>query len=506
MIRPLLALLSLFVAVPAALIAADAIAAPAPSAAALAEQALAAQGGRATLQAVKLVQLRGIIHRQALEQSVRPEGPYFEAVSDFTETRRFADPALRQKLTSRGFLGSWWVKPDWSDSETLVTGGAALAWRGGKWASGSQAGVEVAEESLALGPERVLLTALAANDLSIGVPGQLHGFAHDTLRFSFHGACVTLLLIPESHLIAAVDIVEAHPLDIFLAPWGDVRTHIEWGAWTLEPNGIRYPRQWTIDINGGRERSVLIDAVAFDPAIDATLLAGDADTIAAARQGVRAIADIPFSTARSLEPAPGITLVQGAWNVVVVKGTDGVTLIEAPISGNFAKGALDHARALGPVRRVITTSDSWPHIAGLREVVAEGVPLVLLDRNKPVIERLLAAPHTLSPDSLARKPAKARLTLVSRPITLGSGDTTMWLVPFHTVTGERQMAIYWPKYKLLYTSDLMNVQLDAVWLPQYRDEVAELIARERLDVETVFGMHYAPIAWAKVRMLPGVAG
>lgn len=506
MIRPLLVLLVLLAAIPATLAPTNAIAAPAPAAAALAKRALAAQGGRATLEAIRLVQLRGIIHRQALEQSVRPEGPYFEAVSDFTETRRFVEPALRQQLKSRGFLGSWWANPEWSDSDTLVTGGAALAWRGGKWAPGSQAGVETAEESLALGPERVLLTALAANDLSIGAPVQLHGFAHDTLRFGFHGARVTLLLIPESHLIAAVDIVETHPLDIFLAPWGDVRTHVEWGAWTLEPNGVRYPRQWTIDINGGRERSVLIDAVAFDPAIGATLLTADSDTIAAARRGARPIADIPFSTARSVAAAPGITLIQGSWNVVMVKGSDGVTVVEAPISGNFAKGALDHARALGPLRRVITTSDSWPHVAGVREVVAEGVPLVLLDRNKPVIERMLSAPHAAMPDSLARKPAKAQLTLVSRPITLGSGDTTMRLIPFHTATGERQMAIYWPKHKLLYTSDLMSVQPNAVWLPQYRDEVAELIAREKLTVETVFGMHYAPIAWAKVQALPGVAG
>jgi len=506
MIRPLLASLALFAAVPAALAPTAAVAAPAPAAVALAEKALAAQGGRAKLEAVKLVQLRAIIHRQALEQSVRPEGPYFEAVSDVTETRRFADPALRQQMKSRGFLGSWWVNPEWSDSATLVTGGAALAWRGGKWVPGSQAGVETAEESLALGPERVLLTALAADDLSIGAPVQLHGFAHDTLRFGFRGARVTLLLIPESHLIAAVDVVEAHPLDIFLAPWGDLRSHVEWGAWTLEPNGIRYPRQWTIDINGGRERSVLIDQVAFDPAIDARDLTADADTIAAARHAARAIADIPFSTARSVAPAPGITLVQGAWNIVLVKGADGVTVIEAPISGNFAKGALDHARTLGPVRRVITTSDSWPHIAGLREVAAEGVPLIALDRNQPVIARLFAAPHTLSPDSLARKPAKLRLTLVSRPVTLGSGDNAMRLIPFHTATGERQMAIYWPKHKLLYTSDLMAVQPDGVWLPQYRDEVAEMIAREGLDVETVFGMHYAPVAWATVRGLPGVAG
>lgn len=479
-------------------------AAPAPAPAVLVEQALAVQGGRAKLEAIQAVELRGIIHRQAIEQSVRPEGPYFEAVSDLTEIRRFTNPALRQQLKSRGYLGSWWVNPEWSDTASLVIEGAALVWRGGKWVPGSQAAVATAEESLALGPERILLTALAAGDLQHGASATLHGYAHDTLRFSYHGAQVTLYLLPESHLIAAADVVRAHPLDMFLSSWGDVRTHVEWAAWTLEPNGIRYPRQWTFDVNGTRERSVLVDAVTFDPGIDARLLDAGAETIAAARRSVRPIADFPFSTSRSAEVVPGITLIQGAWNVVVVKSAEGVTLIEAPISGGFTKGALDHARALGPVRRVISTSDSWPHIAGLREAVAQGIPLILLDRNVPLVERLLAAPHISAPDSLAHKPARARITRIAQAATLGSGDAAMRLIPFHTVTGERQMAVYWPKHRLLYTSDLMSVQPTGVWLPQYRGEVAELIAREGLEVETVFGMHYAPISWDKVKALPGI--
>ncbi|WBY09306.1 hypothetical protein PIB19_08345 [Sphingomonas sp. 7/4-4] len=75
---------------------------------------------------------------------MRPEGPYFEAVSDLTEIRRFTSPALRQQLKSRGYLGSWWVNPEWSDTASLVIDGAALAWRGGKWVPGSQAAVATA--------------------------------------------------------------------------------------------------------------------------------------------------------------------------------------------------------------------------------------------------------------------------------------------------------------------------------------------------------------------------
>ena len=67
------------------------------------------------------------------------------------------------------------------------------------------------------------------------------------------------------------------------------------------------------------------------------------------------------------------------------------------------------------------------------------------------------------------------------------------------------MAIYWPAHRLLYTSDIMTAARGQVWMPQYRSEVAELIRRERLDVERVFGMHYAPMRWDEVQRLPGMA-
>ncbi len=79
---------------------------------------------------------------------------------------------------------------------------------------------------------------------------------------------------------------------------------------------------------------------------------------------------------------------------------------------------------------------------------------------------------------------------------LGAGQNRMRLMPFRTVTGERQFAIWWPAHRLLYTSDLFTVTADgAIFLPQYLDETRDLVKRERLDVKTVFGMHYGPTDW-----------
>lgn len=471
------------------------------------EQALRAQGGKDALRGIRDVRLHAMVHRNALEQSVRPEGPWFENFGDEVQVRRLDAGALRIEACNRGFAASWWGdKPDWSSTTSLVTRGGAFVQRDEGLVPARQAEVELAEESLALGPERALLTALAAPDLAIGPAVNFHGYQAASVGFRWRGAPVRLLLQPGSHMPLGIEIVRPRPLDLFLDPWGDVTTRIEWGGWTVEPNGVRYPRSWSLAINGQVERTVMIDRVEFNPSLDEAAFAISAELADKARAARRPVAAIAFSAAKAIEVVPGITVMPGPWYVAEVRTAEGVWVVEGPISNAYSAGVIAHvAQRGGKLLGVITTSDSWPHIGGLREYVARGVPVTALDLNRPILERLFASPHDQQPDALARRPVRAKIGTVTRPLTLGTGDNAMRLIPIRTVTGERQMAIYWPAHRLLYTSDILSPSSRGIWLPQYRDEVASLIAREGLDVETVFGMHYSPIKWAEVLALKGVA-
>lgn len=484
-------------------VSAPALAQPKPAARQLVEQALAAQGGAQPLRDLRSVRLHAMVHRNSLEQSLRPEGPWFENFGDEVQTRRFDSPALRVRGRNRGFLATWWAdKPDWASETTLVTGGAALELAGDAWVPASQASVELAEESLALGPERALLTALAAPDLVVAPQVMLNGYRVDRLRFRWNGAPVSLYLQPQSHMPLAVEVVRHRIFDLYLNPWGDVKTRVEWGGWTVEAGGVRYPRLWNVTINGQVERTVMIDQVELNPVIDAATLAAPEAVLAKAKAARRPAAAIGFSTSRSVDVAPGVTLVQGAWNVVKVVQPGGVYVIEGPISNEFSAGAIAYATAGGrKLLGVISTSDSWPHIGGLREYVSRGVPITALDLNLPILKRLFASPHLEVPDALARKPVRAQITSVAAPVTIGSGTQAMRVIPLRTATGERQMAIYWPAHRLLYTSDILTAKDGTLWLPQYRDEIASVIEREKLDVETVFGMHYVPVKWTELRTM-----
>src|ERR1700752_2147532 len=102
-----------------------------------------------------------------------------------------------------------------------------------------------------------------------------------------------------------------------------------------------------------------------------------------------------------------------------------------------------------PVKAVITTSDSWPHIAGVREAVAQGITVYALDLNAPILQRLLAAPHESRPDDFQRHPRAPHFVFVTNPTEVGTGENALAIYPYRTATAERQMMVYLPARRLL---------------------------------------------------------
>ena len=86
-----------------------------------------------------------------------------------------------------------------------------------------------------------------------------------------------------------------------------------------------------------------------------------------------------------------------------MKEPDGIIILEAPISALYTQGVLKEARRHHPgraINAVLSTSDSWPHTGGVRQAVALGLPVYILDLNRPLLDRMMSAPHTMEPDAL----------------------------------------------------------------------------------------------------------
>jgi hypothetical protein len=204
-----------------------------------------------------------------------------------------------------------------------------------------------------------------------------------------------------------------------------------------------------------------------------------------------------------VEIAPGVEYMLAGFSSTEIRQPDGIVILEPVVSSGYSAKMIEDAKKRFPglpIKAVVTTSDSWPHIGGIREYAAQGIPIYALDLNRPILTRLMAAPHRLHPDELAKHPREPKFTFVSQRTTLGSGETRIELIPLRTVTGERQMMVYFPGAKLAYTSDLFSFGRDkSLFLPQTAQEADAVILREKLDVDRVYGMHYSPISLQELR-------
>jgi hypothetical protein len=464
----------------------------------LVDRAHAAMGG-AHLDALTVVRTRGWQRRTMLEQSIRPGGPYYDDQMTFDETRDLRGGSIYRDLGHVGYGASAWFLHQTEPTREIVDGtidAPRSAYDGHPARPSAKLGQDLEEEA-ALGPLGICATARAASDLHVVPDRIVNGFAHPAVAFSWHGHTVELIVNPGDALPTEVRFTAARPFDTYWNLWGDVAERMRFEAWNREAGHFRYPRQITIERNGLPETTTMITAVDALPAFPPNLAVANPPTTR------RAIDDIPFGNGdpQAVTISPSIVLVPGPWNVAFVRTGRGTILLEMPLSAPYVEGAIDYAAKRfprEPVVAVVSTSDSWPHVGGLRAVVARGLPIYGFGLTRPLLERILRAPHRERPDALARAPRAMVFHPVDRRVGIGRGPTRIELVPFATATGERQFMLWQPATRVLYTSDLFIYAPKEPYTPQTLDEAIIAVRREHLDPVTAWGMHYGPTPWSSI--------
>jgi hypothetical protein len=484
-----------------------ALVAAALSARALVAQSLDAMGGEARLRAIHTLHYEAIGHRNMLEQSERPEGPWFQdyetvgTVLDFTNQRWWTSSRSRGYSSAR-----WWLQsPDFDGPTTEWVADGYGAYKQGNTSHGASGPIlqDADDELTFYFPFRTLLAALAAPDLANARDTVVRGYLHHVVRFTHNGHTVRILLSSYTNLPTATEVDDVRPTDTFWYVWGDFVTHYEYSMWSLEPDGVRVPREITWMRHGLPDETRSITALTLDAPAPDSLFAFDSTTRAASlARRRRSLDELPLPVADAQELVPGLTFIPGRWNVSLIAEPDGILVLESPISAGYSRQVLAEAAKRFPGRAVIgviTTSDSWPHIGGIREYAARGIPIYALDLNVPILTRAIRATHRSMPDSLARAPRAPRWHVVTAPIAVGSGPTRIQIVPYRAETGERQMMVYFPEHRLLYTSDLFApIDSTHFFTPEYLREAVDAVNANHLAVDRAFGMHYAPIPWSSV--------
>ena len=461
--------------------------------------AMEAMGGRDRLQQIKSVRLHTIEHTALAEQSYRQD-PF---ITSYERGQTTLDLANQRVLTKAKVT---WPEADPNQAEldsVWVAGpdGCVHRTKGGDTPC-PLGDLYAARQMLALGPESVLLAASHAADLHFEAPEILRSTQHAVVAFSWQKVPVRVLLNAFNHLPDAVETTqEFHDFWYF---WGDVQERIYFDNWELF-HGVVYPTNLVEERNGIIWRSTQAVNVEFNVPIDDkafTINANIARKSAASpgwNRAFRGEKDTPLAT--------GVDLFQGSWNSTVVRQPDGIVILEAPISGLYTQGVIEEAQRRypgAPVKAVLSTSDSWPHTGGVRFAVAQGFPVYILDLNRPLLDKMVKAPHTLNPDALesSKNPKEPHWKIISEKEEVGSGENRLELYPLRGASTERQYMVYFPQSRLLYASDTLALNDDgSLYDPELMREVAQAVKRANLKVDTVFAMHQGPMPWGQVLSL-----
>ena len=317
--------------------------------------ALQAMGGRERLQQIKSVRLHFIGHTLLMEQSFR-QAPF---ITSYERGQTTLDLLNQRALASSTIT---WPEADPNQAEIETT--QVVGPEGGVTRSKDRdspcglSTIDEARQALVLGPARLLLTASEAPDLRFAAPETLRSTPHSVLAFTWQKTSVRVILNPFNHLPDAVETTRVfHDFWYF---WGDVQQRIYFDNWKLTA-GLVFPTNFVEERNGNVWRSRQALNVEFNVPFDDKTFAMDAKVAkqSAASHGWNR----QFHADKSTALAPGVDLFEGAWNSTIVKQSDGIVILEAPISSSYTQGVIEEARKRypeTPVKAVLSTSDSWP--------------------------------------------------------------------------------------------------------------------------------------------------
>lgn len=453
-------------------------------------------GGEALLASINSIQTQGKQVYFLVDQSIRPKGPFFTSVNNYKSL----------KLPKKNKLAYWIFYGQSGQGVKYLVDGDAFGVQWGNKIGFMPYGSDLDEE-LYLAPEKILFNAREANPVFIK-DTILQDVYFSVIGFKWKTYPIRLFFNAQSNYLSQVEITR-HYHDNTAFVWGDIKMVHSYSYWKKINKQMHYPAQKDTYLDGLHFQSFSIDSVFINrPFWEDSLSIPDSVKTKIIKSANRAnmFTNVPTLSAKEIMPniffIAGKNTSVGSYNACFIKTENGIIVIEAPVSSAYTKAVINTVYKQFPnekIKAVITTSDAWPHIGGLREYAANNIPIYNLGINENIIKRLLQSSFYTHPDSLQKKKIKPVLKNINEKLALGDEGNLIEIYPIKTESGERMMMIYFPKHKLLYTSDLVQPgQGEKFFMPQYIGEIIEAVNREKLQVEKVIGLHQTLIDYKEL--------
>jgi glyoxylase-like metal-dependent hydrolase (beta-lactamase superfamily II) len=439
----------------------------------LVKQAIAAEGGADALRGLKSVAIKGDAKFWEPGQSLAAGGePRFlgdakfaitwdvakgTARTDWDRDQKYPDPPIKLKY-SEILFPAFGAVSDEKGSQPMSRVRVAALLRELKRAS----------------PQLLIEAMDDPSNVRAADPAQLGQQTLPAVSFNDKGTNFTILFDRETHLPAAIrtrdddNIHGDSNYDLVLADWKAV-------------GGAKLAQSLSYQINGVEVAKLNYRDVSANPAIAADAFAVP-DAVKAAA-GPPATGNVPYQWVlrrlfltryldsdnviypnggglKLVELAPNVQHVEGGTaNNLIVAMKDYLVIFDAPYGEQQSRWVIDAAKAKypgKPIKYLVLTHHHMDHTGGMRTFVAEGATIVVPAPDKAYFEMDVAAPRTVVPDDLQKKPTAANIVEVKDQMSL-KDDTDE--IRIYNITNPHVQGMFIghvAKGNVLYVTDLIS--------------------------------------------------
>jgi glyoxylase-like metal-dependent hydrolase (beta-lactamase superfamily II) len=196
--------------------------------------------------------------------------------------------------------------------------------------------------------------------------------------------------------------------------------------------------------------------------------------------------------------AKGIWLLAGqSHHSVLVEFSDQAMLIEAPQHDTRSLAVIARAKEVvpnKPLTKLVTTHHHFDHTGGLRAAIAEGLTIVTHKAGAAYYRETAGRAHTIVPDALAKTPKPVSIETVDDELIVRDGAMTMNL--YHVAGSPHADTIlmaYFPRERLLVEADVYS---PAAAVHPFAANLLENITRRKLRVDRVVPLHGTVVPYA----------
>ena len=201
------------------------------------------------------------------------------------------------------------------------------------------------------------------------------------------------------------------------------------------------------------------------------------------------------ATLGSEELAPGVWMVTGGYNALLVEFEDEIAVVEGGQSEQRSLDVMAEARRLvpdKPIRYVVNTHHHFDHASGLRAYAAEDVLIVTHASNFEYYEGIVfnAEQQRIWPDRFSLAPRQAHFMLVDRIREITDGNRTMQIHHVQDLDHSEDMLIaYLPEERIVVEADMFQWPTEDAPPSEGMLTLLYNMERLRLDPEWIVSVH-----------------